>query len=267
LALFKTILEFHIQKSRRSAFTLIEILVVLGIISLLAALLFTAFGRVREGGRRTVCLSNHRQIMAALQLYESDSAGHFPYVVHHGLDESWVNLLLPYVQSPQVFLCPTDGDLEEKVAYGHTMYQGVKNSAVPSSYIVNEDLLRSGIVRKGPWPRLVALSRSISTVASPASTVFMSDGAQQAFPEPPYWTADVSECVASTGQLGYILREPSTSHLVPVTPMARYLDCYAPNSRHVGRANVGFVDGHVKSMVTTQWYFPLTPFLDPAKGG
>ncbi|RYG54753.1 type II secretion system protein, partial [bacterium] len=66
------------SRSRPQAFTLIEILVVLGIISLLAALLFTVFGRVREGGRRTVCLSNQKQILAALQLYESDSAENFP---------------------------------------------------------------------------------------------------------------------------------------------------------------------------------------------
>lgn len=67
--------------SRRRAFTLIEILVVIAIIALLAAILFPVFAQVREKARRTSCVSNLKQIGAAVELYKSDYDGRFPYAV------------------------------------------------------------------------------------------------------------------------------------------------------------------------------------------
>ncbi len=56
----------------RRAFTLVEILVVIAIIALLAALLFPAFARARESGRQTSCVTNLHQISIAVQQYYQD---------------------------------------------------------------------------------------------------------------------------------------------------------------------------------------------------
>jgi prepilin-type N-terminal cleavage/methylation domain-containing protein len=53
-----------------AAFTLIELLIVIGIIGLLMAMLLPTLARVREQARMTQCLSNLRQIGAALTSYE-----------------------------------------------------------------------------------------------------------------------------------------------------------------------------------------------------
>jgi prepilin-type N-terminal cleavage/methylation domain-containing protein/prepilin-type processing-associated H-X9-DG protein len=63
---------------RVRAFTLVEILVVISIIALLLALLIPAVNRARETARRTSCLSNLRQLGAAMMMYANDNAGAFP---------------------------------------------------------------------------------------------------------------------------------------------------------------------------------------------
>ena len=65
------------MNKRRSAFTLVEILVVLAIIAILAALLFPAFSRARESSKQVNCASNLQQIGVAVQMYRKDE-GRYP---------------------------------------------------------------------------------------------------------------------------------------------------------------------------------------------
>ncbi len=57
------------------AFTLVELLVVIAVIALLAALSFPALMRSRTAARATVCTSNLRQVVLATQLYWDDHGG------------------------------------------------------------------------------------------------------------------------------------------------------------------------------------------------
>jgi len=66
------------NKAARPAFTLVEMLIVISIIGLLAALLFPVFARVREGARATSCNSNLRQLGLAFTQYAQDYGGRFP---------------------------------------------------------------------------------------------------------------------------------------------------------------------------------------------
>ncbi len=62
-----------------AGFTLIELLVVIGIIAVLAAILFPVFATVRGKARQTACVSNLRQIGMAVQMYAQDYDGLAPY--------------------------------------------------------------------------------------------------------------------------------------------------------------------------------------------
>jgi prepilin-type N-terminal cleavage/methylation domain-containing protein len=63
----------------RAAFTLVELLVVIGIIALLVAILMPALSRSREQAIRTQCSSNIRQWGIAYQMYANANRGYFPY--------------------------------------------------------------------------------------------------------------------------------------------------------------------------------------------
>lgn len=60
-------------RARRSAFTLIELLTVIAIMAVLAAIIFPVFAAVRENARRADCMTNMKTISTALKQYELDN--------------------------------------------------------------------------------------------------------------------------------------------------------------------------------------------------
>ncbi len=62
----------------KKAFTLIEMLVVIAVISLLTAVLMPVLARARREGKAVMCLSNLRQLGIAAQLYADDNDGYYP---------------------------------------------------------------------------------------------------------------------------------------------------------------------------------------------
>jgi prepilin-type N-terminal cleavage/methylation domain-containing protein/prepilin-type processing-associated H-X9-DG protein len=100
------------QETRRRGFTLVELLVVVALIVLLAALIFPVFGAARERARGTTCLSHLRQIDQAYLLYVADWDEQLPdwYLpgpprpAPFGPRRFWPELLQPYLRSQGVLL-------------------------------------------------------------------------------------------------------------------------------------------------------------------
>ncbi|HEY0008907.1 MAG TPA: prepilin-type N-terminal cleavage/methylation domain-containing protein [Tepidisphaeraceae bacterium] len=66
--------------STRSGFTLVELLVVIGIIGLLISILLPAMNRARESGRRVSCASNMREIGVFMNMYFNDHKNRLPRI-------------------------------------------------------------------------------------------------------------------------------------------------------------------------------------------
>ena len=100
-------------------FTLIELLIVIAIIAILAAMLLPALGKAREKAYSTQCLSNLKLLGLAMNQYADDYKGYFPHY-------QFVNPLSPYAgvrtelqgnglpklawpyNQPGIFHCPKD---------------------------------------------------------------------------------------------------------------------------------------------------------------
>ncbi len=113
-----------------AAFTLVELLVTVAIISVLAAMLLPALAKVMASARRINCANNLKQIYGVSLQYVNDSGGYLPGA------ERWYNFLVPdyldipkYQTSPKgLLLCPATRILESSsrmlTSYGPTL---VKN--------------------------------------------------------------------------------------------------------------------------------------------
>ena len=104
------------RRFRSGGFTLVELLVVIGIIALLIAILMPVLGKVREGARRTACRASLRDIGQRFQMYLQQSRQILPLVnIQPSLQPplnagpSLVDLLEPYTHGvKQSYHCPDD---------------------------------------------------------------------------------------------------------------------------------------------------------------
>lgn len=78
-------------RRRSTAFTLVELLVVIGIIAVLISLLLPALAKTREAAKDTACKSNLRQVGIFLNLYAQANRGFLPYQYNTDAAGAWEN--------------------------------------------------------------------------------------------------------------------------------------------------------------------------------
>ncbi|MDR3708940.1 MAG: DUF1559 domain-containing protein [Capsulimonadaceae bacterium] len=135
------------------AFTLIELLIVIAIIAILAAILFPVFATAREKARQAGCESNLKQIGLAFVQYCQDYDEGTPYACYNGAtpigcgasgQEYGTTLgfcLSPYVKSTAVWRCPSDSLSNPPAVAGFTsagIYGGYWNVSYTYNYYFME---------------------------------------------------------------------------------------------------------------------------------
>src|SRR4051794_2438714 len=102
----------------RPAFTLVELLVVIGIIGVLVAILLPSLARAREAAKRTNCLANLRTLGQSMFAYANaykdrlpNGNGPYKFRDYDGANRVMVDFNGEFVKEPRVFWCPADRDL------------------------------------------------------------------------------------------------------------------------------------------------------------
>ncbi len=243
------------SKTRKRGFTLIELLVVIAIIAILAAILFPVFAQAKESAKKTVCLSNVRQLNAAWLMYAND------------YDDTWVTtgkqyfdptnqatndsdggnpndffyLAQPYVKNFDIFYCP-----DRNVIQFYT-YNGVKysNSSDPNGrlfgYGMNYGPFHNragyGLFNSStyydpssPWyhTRHYFPGRNLSSFVNPAGMETIQDTGD----DPQYTNSPYDMCQSSPGGMNE----------------TNWAFCKSQEYRHNGNWNFGYVDGHAHNV-------------------
>jgi len=155
------------SRDRARGYSLLELLTVIAIIAVLAAILFPVIGRAKEAARKAVCMSNLHQVGLAIRLYCDDFDGRmpwasswnyainvtfgFPPVFPDGNEpDDWRQgelgyLLRPYVPDQGILFCPELPAFKD-IGYGTLVPPresgtgwtfGLGTNQVPSSYYYN----------------------------------------------------------------------------------------------------------------------------------
>lgn len=230
------------QRAKIGGFTLVELLVVLAVIGILAALLLPALGRGRALAQRTACANNLRQLGVAFQLYFQDNADTFPTsspqssLGAHPEDWVWWQVQATTPDSytmrdprrgsviqelgqyqPQLLRCPADRDADAREVLWHSN-PGVEQYFYSYSLNAHSDAGMASFISRD---RSLIVLNKFAAIRNPAGKIMLAE--EKGAPDDGPGTAVIDD----------------GRWLPPGYPLT---------SRHSKRANVTMADGHVESV-------------------
>ncbi len=233
------------SQKRIRAFTLVELLVVIGIIALLISILLPTLTKARRAAQSTVCMSNLRECFTAFQLYGADYKGNIPIWMRDngGAVVFWPHFLMlgkdmsppPSVYTGKVYankmaaLCPDTMGFAEVVSWKNLDDAlNVRSYAAFSADDGNTPAVLRQIQETKILPTTTLYVQKPARLrVSPADVIMLSDSLRGI-----NWVP-----VTQAGVFRDVAEGPRNSARI-----------HTPHGDGIGRANVAFYDGHVGSL-------------------
>ena len=217
----------------RRGFTLVELLVVIGVIALLIAILLPTLSRSRQAARATVCAAQLKQLSAGLLLYANENGSRF--VVSQWSETPGATRAWDFITTRRA-----DGgyDVRPGLLWGESdrsdfaqqCPEHVGSSNAPgemfSGFNYNTSYLGGGRGESNPSPA------RLPQVRSPAATVAFGDGE---------YRGGANKFMRAPLNVGVDGKSPRDGTIT-------YRAAGTQGFRHAGRTNAALVDGHVDSL-------------------
>ena len=229
-------------RERSKGFTIIELLVVITVIAILAAMLMPVFGQSKHVAWEAVCKNNLHQVYFALRLYANSHDAYFPVEAHeHNPHKTLLDLLEPFSQKGLIkaMYCPQAPFLEMAAKNKDCPPKGETDSVVDTTE--NHEAGNISYVywsffkNKPGWRGMPFFPRVLKTdgYAEDSSVEYQSgsDSKKPFLTQPEYVARAKGTPASRIWLMTDFFRRGS-----PVFPHVR---------KHAGGLNVLYVDGHV----------------------
>lgn len=286
----------------RRAFTLVELLVVIGIIAVLIGLILPAVQKVRSAAARVVCLNNMKQIGLAAQHYHGVKKSFPPGLRYQaGADPnylmSWLASILPYIEQDNLYLATLDAYRKSPDPFKDPPHVGlatvVADFGCPADYrsgradiaarsqytvaftwylgVIGKDLYtQDGVLYRDSRIRIADITDGAS------NTLFAGERPPSWDNQYGWWYAGVGQKLTGSGDMVLGVEEPNiltvtVGSCAPGTykfgpgDIGNQCDMFHFWSMHPGGANFLFADGSVHFLSYSA--APILPALASRAGG